>query len=33
VEGFNRMQADLQAVSPGLADLVDYKEGVAFLRF
>jgi transposase len=29
----NRMQSDLQAVSPGLADLVEYKDGVAFLRF
>jgi hypothetical protein len=29
----NRMQTDLQAVSPGLADLVEYKDGVAFLRF
>ena len=26
----NRMQADLQAVSPGLADMVEYKDGVAF---
>ena len=29
----NRMQSDLQAVSPGLADLVEYKDGVAFFRF
>jgi len=29
----NRMQADLQAVSPGLADIVEYKDGVAFLNF
>jgi transposase len=28
----NRMQADLQAVSPGLADMVEYKDGVAFLN-
>lgn len=26
----NRMQADLQAVSPVLADMVEYKDGVAF---
>jgi transposase len=29
----NRMQADLQGVSPGLADIVEYKDGLAFLRF
>jgi len=29
----NRMQADLQALSPGLADLVEYKDGLAFLGF
>lgn len=28
----NRMQADLQAVSPGLADIVEYKDGVAFFK-
>lgn len=28
----NRMQANLQAVSPGLADIVEYKDGVAFLN-
>jgi len=33
VSVLNRMQADLQAVSPGLADLVEYKDGLAFLRF
>jgi len=29
----NRMQSDLQAVSPGLADLVEYKDSVAFFSF
>lgn len=28
----NRMQVDLQAVSPGLAEMVEYKDGVAFLN-
>ncbi len=29
----NRMQKDLQAVSPGLNDLVENKDGITFLRF
>lgn len=29
----NRMQKDLQAVSPGLSDLVECKDGTIFLRF